>query len=230
MKIGAILFAILFHFSSNPLQAQLSIVHRDLGINEVVGQINKNNLGLAEISNISGSQYLNENFENSDIFYDREFKISKVPVRYNIYNDQFEFKNNNTILNFANPEKIDSIVTGAEIFIYVRKNKYNKVQGFAKVWNEQYPSVLTKMKVEFFNKEKPQAFAEAKPDRFERSMDRHYLIKSKDEIEIIKSVKKLIISLEKHTSELSDFAKKEKISSGDPEELAKLLDYYNGLD
>jgi hypothetical protein len=230
MKIGAILFAILIHFSSNPLQAQLSIVYRDLGINEVVGQINKNNLGLAENSNISGSQYLNENFENSDIFYDREFKISQVPVRYNIYNDQFEFKNNNTILNFANPEKIDRIVTETEIFIYVRKNKNNKVQGFAKVWNEQYPSVLTKMKVEFFNKEKPQAFAEEKPDRFERAMDRHYLIKSKDEIEIIKSVKKLIISLEKHSSELSDFAKKEKISSGDPDELAKLLDYYNGLD
>ena len=229
MKAVFILFGMSVCFSSIPLQAQLTITHMDIGINDIGGQVRKHNLTSGVSSEISGSPYLDENFEDSNIFYDEKYRITKVPIRYNIYTDQIEYKSSNTILSFANPEKIDSIVSESEVFIYLQKNEHHKVRGFAKLWNNEYPSVLTKMKVEFFEKEKAQAFAEPKPDRFERAIDRHYLIKSKEEIEIIKSVKKLITSLGTHTSELSSYAKKEKISAGDPEELAKLLDYYQGL-
>ena len=230
MKTVVILFGIFIYFSSIQLHAQLTITHMDIGINEIGGQVNKYSLSSGRSAEISGSPYLNESFENSNIFYDEKYKISKVPIRYNIYADQIEYKSNNTILSFANPEKIDSIVSESEVFIYLQKNAHHKVRGFTKLWNDEYPSVLTKMKVEFFEKEKAQAFAESRPARFERAMDRHYLMRSKDEIEIISSVKKLIKSLGNHTSELSDFAKKEKISANDPEELKMLLDYYHELE
>ncbi len=229
MKTVVILFGVFFYFSSIQLHAQLTITHMDLGINEIGGQVNKHSLSSGRSAEISGSPYLNESFENSNIFYDEKYRITKVPIRYNIYADQIEYKSSNIILSFANPEKIDSIVSESEVFIYLQKNEHHKVRGFAKLWNDVYPAVLTKMKVEFFNKEKAQAFAEARPARFERAMDRHYLIVSEDEIAIISSVKKLIKSLGNHTTELSDFAKKEKVSANDPEELAILLDYYHGL-
>lgn len=53
---------------------------------------------------------------------------------------------------------------------------------------------------------------------------------SENEIENINSMKKLIKSLGDHEVELSDFAKKEKISAGDPVELAKLCNYYKILE
>ena len=229
MKAVFILFGMFICFSSISLQAQLTITHMDIGINEIGGQANKHHLTSGGSSEISGSPYLDENFEDSNIFYDEKYRITKVPIRYNIYADQIEYKSSNIILSFANPEKIDSIVSESEVFIYLQKNEHHKVRGFAKLWNDEYPSILTKMKVEFFNKEKAQAFAEARPARFERAMDRHYLMENEDEIEIIGSVKKLIKSLGNHTSELSDFAKKEKVSASDAAELAKLLDYYHGL-
>ena len=55
-------------------------------------------------------------------------------------------------------------------------------------------------------------------------------MKSENEIVKISSIKKLIKSLDSHAIELSDFAKKEKISANDLDELAKLLEFYNGLD
>ena len=86
------------------------------------------------------------------------------------------------------------------------------------------------MKVDFLKKDEPKPYEESKPDRFERAHDKHFLMKSQSEIEKIVSVKKLIKSLGTHQQELSAFAKKENISSVDSVELAKLLDYYNGLD
>lgn len=230
MKKSVILSALFIFFHSIMLHAQLSISYQEYGINDLVGRANTGKIGSGANSGISGSPYLDEDFQNGDVFYERKYKISNVPFRFNIFNDQIEYKNKNTILSFANPEKIDSIVAKDEIFIYLEKNERHKVRGFAKLWNQKYPAVLTKMKVQFYEKEELQGFSEPKPDRFEREMDRHYLIISKDDIEVIKSVKKLIAALGDHSSELTSFAKKEKISTGDPEELAKLLDYYHELE
>ena len=85
------------------------------------------------------------------------------------------------------------------------------------------------MKTEFLEKEEPKPYVEAKPDRFERAYDKNFIMLSGSEIEKVSSVKKLIKLLGNHTSELTSFAKKEKISSGDAKEIARLLDYYHEL-
>jgi len=91
------------------------------------------------------------------------------------------------------------------------------------------PLFLTKMKTEFYTKKVSRGYSESKLARFELIDDKHYIMKSKQEILKITSTKKLIAILGNHTSELSKFAKKNKISSGDPEELAEFLDYFHGL-
>ena len=131
---------------------------------------------------------------------------------------------------FADPRHIDKIVIENEIYIYIDKSMGAEVFGFVKKWNAKLPTVLTKMKIEFLNKEDPKPFEDTKPERFERAMDKHYIMKSKNEIVKVTSVKKLIKYLGTHTEELSIFAKEEKISAGDPEELAKLLEYYHELE
>ena len=99
-----------------------------------------------------------------------------------------------------------------------------------KIWNENYPAVITKMKVEYLEREPAKALVDPKPPRFVRKDNQHFLMKSKAEIVKIKSVKRLIESLGRYKNELSQFVKTEKISARDPEELAKLLDYYNSLE
>ena len=179
---------------------------------------------------IFGSPYLNEEFKEADIYTNDKYKISKVQMRYNLYNDEFQFKNKNMIMAIADPGRIDKIVIGDELFIYLNDKKQKTVSGYVKQWNSQLPAVVTKMKVNFFEKEKPKPYVEPKPDRFERAQDKHYLMKSKNEIENISSVKKLIKSLGDHEVELTEFVKNKKISAGDPVELARILDFYHSLD
>ncbi len=178
---------------------------------------------------IQGSPYLNDEFKPGEVFYEGKFKISNVPLRYNMYNDEMEFMDKNVVLAIAFPEKIDKVIIGKETFIYIGKSDEKGLKGYVIKWDDTFPCILTKMKVEYFDKEPPQPIVESKPARYERAYDQQYLMKSSNEIESIKSIKKLIQSIGDHENELTNFSKKEKISANDPQELIKLIDYYKGL-
>ncbi|MCK5468824.1 MAG: hypothetical protein KAI99_09945 [Cyclobacteriaceae bacterium] len=220
--------AVFIGIGSTTLHAQFDYTIMEL--NDMVGQLKWNKNIHADNPGIKGSPYLYEEFQSGEVYYDKKYKVVQIPLQYNLYNDEFVYEYKNVTMAFANPGSIDKIVIGDEVFIYIEKDKQKKVSGFVKMWNDQYPTVLTKMNVDFLKKEQVQPFTEQKLDRFERTLDKHYLMKSQNEIEKISSVKKLIKSLGNHLSELSDFAKYEKISANDPEELTKLLEFYHGLD
>jgi len=223
-----IFFAIaLLSLSSGLLFAQNNYVTRE--ISDLISHVDWNKTIHSMSGEIQGSPYHNEEFKVGEVYFDGKFKVTDLPLRYNLYNDEIEYKDNNTTMAIAKPAKIDKVIIGKDIFIYIKKSGQYKVSGFVRVWNVEFPTILTKMGVEFFEKEPPQAIVESNPARFERKHDAHYLMKSPDEIEKIKSVKKLIQSLGNHEKELADFAKKEKISARKPEELAQLLDHYQGL-
>jgi hypothetical protein len=182
------------------------------------------------MSDIAGTPYLHEEFKNGVVYYDRKLKIDRIPLRLNLYNDQLEYKKNEVILAFGNPDRIDKVILEGETFIYIPKSPLYKLSGFVKMWSPGWPSVVTKMKIDFF-KEKPLEPIEIpKPDRFERVADRHYIMKSGHEIKKAGSLKKIIKYLGAHHSELSKFAKEHNISSNDPEDLMKLLSYFQELE
>lgn len=210
------------------VQAQDSYV--TVQLTDMIGQLNFDRKAQGGNTGIEGSPYLTDEFKNGEVYYGGKYKVPKVPLRLNLYNDQFEYKDRSAILALADPKIIDKIIIEDEIYIYIEKNGGSDVEGFVKMWNAELPSVLTKMKTVFKDKEEPKPFEETKPDRFERVLDKHFIMKSSDEVVKIASVKKLIKYLGAHQDELSSFAKKEKVSSGDPEELAKLLDYFQELE
>ncbi len=195
-----------------------------------VGRHNWNKTINPSSAEFQGSPFLNEAFKPGEVYYDGKYKISDLPLRYNLHNDEIEYKQKNVIMAFADPNSIDKVVIGDQVFLYIKQDKKGPISGFVHMWNDRFPTILTKMKVDFFEKEEAKPYVDPKPARFERGYDKHFLMKSQNEIEKIVSVKKLIKSLGKHQSELSAFAKKEKISANDPDELAKLIDFFYGLD
>lgn len=227
MKKYRVLSLICFCFLSVSLHAQN---YTAIALNDLIDELTWNKAKGATYGEIQGSPYLNEEFQNGEVYYQKKFKITPILLRYNLYTDQIEYKEKDVIMTFANPDRIDKVAIVDDVFVFVNNEYQKKVSGFARMWNEQFPTVITKMKVEFLEKEETKGYEESKPDRFKRTYDIHYLMKSEDEIEKISSVKKLIKSLGNHESELSAFAKKEKISANDPEELARLLEFYHGLD
>lgn len=185
-----------------------------------------------KLDNVAGSPYQYEEFKKGDLYYDGKHKVEQIPLRLNIYNDQLEYKAKEGIMAFGNPHRIDSVVIEGEVLIFFRTSRENKISGFVKLLNPEKPSLLSKMKVEFFKREdkKPFDLDEPKPDRLERLDDIYYLWKSDRDIQRVNSVKKLIKLLGKHNSELTAYAKEMRVSLDDPEGLVKLINYYHELD
>jgi hypothetical protein len=228
VKNATFFFFIFSAFSSLSLRAQQDgYVAKNL--NDLGLELNWSKRIIPPNQIIEGTPYFNDEFIEGEVYFEGKFKLSNLPLRYNINNDEMEFKEKNTVLAIAFPEKTDKVVIGNKTFIYIDKNHSKIVEGFVIKRNEGYPAVLTKMKVDFFDKEPPKAIVDSKPARYEKGYDRQYLMKSPDEIENIKSVKKLIQALGNHEKELTAFAKKEKISSNNGEELASLIEYYKNL-
>ena len=167
MKKSVFVILISLCISITHLHAQAGYTIRQL--NDVVGQLEWSRAKVAGKSEIEGSPYLLDDFTNGVVFYEGKFQIPNVALRLNLYNDEFEYKNKNTVLVFAEPDHIDKIVIDNEVFIYLKKTPQSDVYGFVKKWNTGFPAVLTKMKIEFKKKEEVQAFAESKPDRFRAS-------------------------------------------------------------
>ncbi len=229
MKTHIFLFILILGFSSITLFAQDDYI--SIGLGDLVGQLNLNNTIQPPSSEIEGSPYLNSEFQVGEVYYNKKYQISHLPMRYNLYNGDLEYNSNNAIMAFANPELIDKVIIGNDVFIFIERGRQsNLVSGFVKMWNDQFPTIISKLKIEYLKKEPAKAFEESKPARFKKKNDIHYLMKSPEDIEKIKSVKKLIQSLQNHQGELTSFSKREKISSNKPEEMARLLNFYHGLE
>ena len=184
-----------------------------------------------ELINVEGSPYLFQEFKPGKIYYSGEHKI-ELPIRLDLYRDRLEYQNQEgTTMVFLNQEEIDYVVVGGEIFLRVPQSRDYKVSGFLKMWNSKLPSLLTKMNIKYFKAEeaKPFDLHEPRPDRLERIMDNHYIMKSAEEVERVSSVKKLIKYLGSHSAELTEYVKKTEISS-EPEDMAKLVNYYHELE
>jgi hypothetical protein len=67
---------------------------------------------------IAGSPYLNKQFQSSYILKINGGEIRDMALRYNIYNDQMEFKKDGKIFSIALPNEVVRINMGGKVFIY----------------------------------------------------------------------------------------------------------------
>ena len=183
-----------------------------------------------EIDYIEGTRYLHDDFTTGSIHYEDSLQLAEIPLRLNLHNDALEFLHNDSAYVFAETYRIDKILIGDDEFAYLKVRPNSEVSCYVKVWNNEFPMLITKMRIDFVKEIKGKPFVIPQPDHFERDDDTHYVMKSANDIERVKSLKQLINYLGTHRQKLSDLAKEEKISVKDAEELAKLLDYFLELE
>lgn len=219
MKKRSIIFCFLFCTTST-LFAQ-TITHR----NELAGGWIEHS---PEDDNyIEGTRNLYDDFRPGVVYYNENSDALQARLRLNLYNDEFEYVKNDTLHVLKDLNHLEKIVMDNQVFIWIEPYKKAGVSGYVVRWNDDYPAIITKMEKGYFRGGVD--MYTSKPPRFERKEDKHYIMNSYREVERIYSVKKLIKYLGTYQQELSDFAKKEKISDSNPEELAKLLDFYHEL-
>lgn len=179
-----------------------------------------------------GTPYNQDKFARGDIYYEKNWRYSDIPLRYNIFNDEMEFKIEGRVTIYAiEPDKrIQKILIQEDTFVVADyKEKGKIITGFFKMLATGKIDLLAKFQVEFKEAQPAKAMFDPEPAKFNRKEDQYYIKTNGDIAQKISNIKKLIGLIGDHENELSEYAKKEKISAGDESELIQFISFYNSL-
>ncbi|HSO89120.1 MAG TPA: hypothetical protein VLQ91_21385 [Draconibacterium sp.] len=182
-------------------------------------------------NNITGSPYLNKDFETGTIFTVQRRQYVGIPLRYNIYNDNLEFKNPaDEIQALATPEIVEKAVIVNTQLIYLPYLQANKTKkGFFIVLEEGKASVYSKPGILFKERTEPGAYKEPEPPKFVRKSEEYYIRIGNEQAILIKSKKELIAAFPDNQDKIENFISKNKIKTNKPEGLKEVVIYYNSL-
>jgi len=230
MKTFATLFLILSSFIVSYSQASYQIA-------QAVDffRLNKMQSGdwsksLSE-SDIEGTPYLNDDFIEGTIYTTSKFQYEEVPLRYNIFNDNLEFKTpEDQVLAVAAPEIIERVQLGDDVMIYGPYSNAKKIRrGFFKVLEEGKASLYARQNVLFSDPVEPGAYKEAEPAKFTRKPDSYYIRIGNEQAKLVSNKKELLAAFPDHSDKIASFIKKNKVKPTKPEKLLALVQYYNSL-
>jgi len=180
---------------------------------------------------IAGSPYLNKEFENGSIYTVQRQQYNEIPLRYNIYNDNLEFKTpDNEIMALSAPEIVEKAVVGNTILTYspyILANKTKK--GFFLILEEGKASLYAKPAVAFQNATEPAAYKDAEPAKFVKKSDEYYIRIGSEQAVIISSKKDLIAAFPDNLDKIESFISKNKIKTNKADGLKEVVKYYNSL-
>jgi len=233
MKSKIVSFLLLFLFIQlSNLQAQ-NIYYLNKQIVDALDRIARLKNMDQQLSQIGGSPYDHDDFVKGDIYYDVNWRYPDVPMRYNIYNDEMEIKPDGQEQVYAIiPEKrIKKIAFASDTFVVAEYElKRDLVSSYFKELAHGKIDLLAKPRVEFREKEVDKGFVEPQPDRFIRMQDEYYIRKNGKMAEKLPNLKNLIEYMGDHQKQLEKYAKENKISSGNIEEMTQFISYYNSLE
>lgn len=172
---------------------------------------------------IQGNPYYTKDFTSSTIYFaDRDSIV--VPLRYDVYQDEIEFRQNEKVIWLIKKD-VKAIAHGNERIVN-RTLKDGKTNDYLFVVVEGKYSLLRKERVNLLPAEPPKGFAESKPARFESAEDEYYI--EADDLQPVPIFAKRDLEklFHENVSALA-FMKDEKIKAGKEADLVKLVEFLN---
>lgn len=175
---------------------------------------------------IAGSPYLSNEFIFGLVMTNDNVTYAGIPLRYNIFNDEMEFKiSDDTILSITNPEIIKEIKFGDESFIYHKVN--NKKGGYYSLRCTGKVQLLAKYKIIFNPAKEPEPYKEATPPTFSKKSTT-YCIKLEDaDPVLINNNKDIENAFGKESDEILGIIKKNKLNVKKEKDLIQLVQMIN---
>ncbi len=186
--------------------------------------------GGLSIDDIYGNPYLENDFINGTIFTIQKIQYVDIPIRYNKYNDVFEFKAEDGVYEIGVPADVEKIEFKEMVFHYIPYLADKKVKnGFFQVIESGNATLYAHHKVVFKKMEPASLTQTAKPDRFEEVPVEFYMKVKNNEAIPFNTKKELIGLFPDNQDKVEDFISKNKIKLNKPESLSELVKYYNSL-
>lgn len=186
---------------------------------------------LAE-GDIKGSPYLDDDFHKGEIYTSSKMKFVDIPLRYNIYRDNLEYKTpEGQVQELATPEIVEKAVFGDYQLEYIPFTDLKKIKrGFlTRVYKGEKASLYSRAFVNFTQPTEPGAYKEAEPAKFTRKPTIYYIRVGMEQAMKIGTKKDLVTIFPDHKAEIETFVKKKKVKTNKPEKLTELIKYYDSL-
>jgi hypothetical protein len=210
------------------LPTQASLMHSLNTAGQLIREVNlvldRNTIVSLSYNDISGSPYLSPGFINSTVYLKNGDTVA-VPLRYDLYQDELEFKRNAQILWIVKNDVL-SIRYGGETLIPEPFPEDTGESAYFFSPETGHYSLYIRKKVDFSPYVPPKPFTDAVPDRFVPLPDEYYLKQEGAPARKIKNKKVLTEILSENQSAL-DYIKKSKIRVNDPEDLLELVRFLN---
>jgi hypothetical protein len=183
-----------------------------------------------DVVTVEGSPYLTDAFTDATVFFARGPE-TVFPVRYNIYNDYIEYRQNDQTFILNPSVLIDKIYIGDEILVVDKYEYKGKLkQGYFTLLDSGKIVLLSKKVVVYKESQGAKAFESGSTVPTYTRASNHYYFKKNGELIRVDNLKNIIANLPTHQEEVTKFAKEEKISVRKENELVKLFQYYNSLE
>jgi len=199
---------------------------KDLGYEVAkLNSINQNHeKKLLEEKDIAGSPFLDRQFQNSYILKTNGVEIKDIPLRFNLYSNNMEFKKDGKNYSIGFPSEIQRIKMGGKIFVYARYMKPKNIgYGFFQVLYEGDYQLLKKEQVVLkypSDKTNPNDSL-----RFEKLPPQFYLLYGNGLAHWVYSQKILIKTLQPISQQVINYIKSNKINTKDESQLIHLMEY-----
>lgn len=179
--------------------------------------------------NIGGTPYLSDLYTQGKI-YSKNGDYSMAEMRYNIYYDLIEFKLKDSIYAIGPDSIIGKIEIDKKTLVVGMYEQQGKmIPGYFVLVRSGRLTLFSKMVVAYREREAEKPMQDAVPPRYERKPDMYYYRVGNGLLTKVGSLKKLIESLPNRKKQMEEFAKRQKISARDPDELKRFVEYYNSL-
>ena len=183
-------------------------------------------------NDIEGSPYLSDAYQKGSVITTGNITYVKIPLRYNIYSDNFEFKiKEHQVLELANPDIVKEIKMGENTYIrlpYITKYGNRKFGFFIRL-NKGKAKALKHYDIRYIPAKQPGAYQDAEPARFGGKQDFLYVhFGSKPAVRVIRK-NDLLDALPAHREAIARFIKKEHLKVRKEGDLVKVINYYNSL-
>ena len=178
-----------------------------------------------QYENVKGSPYLNNEFIDGELYL-KDKTAYKLPLRYNIYTNNIEYKKNDVIYDIANPTDIDRIKLDKSVFVYL---PFIGKGGYFELLDSGKCCLVIQYIVDYQEPEPPKPYVDSKPAQFSRGNDRLYMVVNGTQTFEIKNFKDVYKALQDQSKRIEDFVKSEKIKNTKKDNLVKIVKYYNSF-
>lgn len=182
-----------------------------------------------ESADIEGSPYLNEDFVSGEVILNDSIYYTGIPLRYNMYSDRIEFKNNAGQVLEVDLTAYSAVFNfGQYHFISTEYLERGKPKlGILEVLSEGRVQLYKQYDVHFKPATEVKGYQDAQPNRFVRQNDEYLYAIDRGKPASIRNTKALMEILTPFYPEIEEFKKSEKLKLKKEADLIRLIEFCN---